>query len=60
MTDTEFADTAQALGVAKGRIEAALELCEWAMQHPAILTSEAAHDMARDLVAKCQQIIKHA
>ena len=52
MTDTEFANKAQALGVAKGRIEVAMELCEWAMRHPEILT--------RDLVMKCQQIIKDA
>ena len=58
MTDTEFADQMKALGVASGRVELATAICAWVTQHPSILISPAANDMAKDLVAKCQQVIK--
>ena len=60
MTDTEFARELQAIHASQARIQMALELGEWATTHPSILTSQAALDMAKDLIAKCQQIIKDA
>ena len=58
MTETEFASQMKAVGVASGRIELALAICEWVTRHPNVLISEVARDMAKDLVAKCQQVIK--
>lgn len=60
MTEAELMGKVEAIGIATGRIQLAGELVVWIATHPSLLVSSAARDLALDMVAKCQEIVRAA